>query len=122
MAIADTIGVWLPAFIAPVVLYYARKVAIHKGWMGESPPPPPPTDNVNQQILDVLRDVHGMLGEINVNISEHRQVSVETFGHIQARLDRLTELGEARERDSEMLIYQRVPNSHVSSAAAHLNG
>jgi hypothetical protein len=119
MAVADLIPVWLAPLIAPIILYFARQFAIHKGWLK---PPSNPPDDIDRQALDVLKAVLEVLRGIDRNISEHREESVESLNDIKGSLDRLKELSEARERDGGMLIYQRVPTPHVPSAAAHLDG
>jgi len=119
MAVADLISAWLPSFIAPIILYFAGQYAFRKGWLSA---PSTPSDEITHQSLDVLREVHGVLQDIKTDITRHREGSAESLRDIKGSLDRLKELGEARERDGGMLIYQRVPLPHVPSAAAHLDG
>jgi hypothetical protein len=42
MAVADLILAWLLPFIAPIILYFARQYAIHKGWLNK---PSNPSDD-----------------------------------------------------------------------------
>lgn len=119
MAVADLVSAWLLPFIAPIILYFARQYAIHKGWLNA---PSNPSDDIDRRTLDVLNAVLKALRGIDGNISGHREELVDSLNDTKESLDRLKELSEARERDGGMLIYQRVPTPHVPSAAVHLDG
>ena len=119
MAVADLVSAWLLPFIAPIILYFARQYAIHRGWLNM---PSNPSDDIDRQTLEVLSAILEALRGIDGNISGHREELVDGLNDIRGSLDRLKELSEAHERDGGMLIYQRVPTPHVSSAAVHLDG
>ncbi|KAF4637142.1 hypothetical protein G7Y89_g952 [Cudoniella acicularis] len=119
MAVADLISAWLLPFIAPIILYFARQYAIHKGWLNA---PSNPSNNIDRETLVVLKAILRVLQDIDGNINRHHEESVDSLNDIKESLDRLKTLSEARERDGGMLIYQRVPTPQVSSAAVHLDG
>jgi hypothetical protein len=119
MAVEDLVSAWLLPFIAPIILYFARQYAIHKGWLNE---PSNPSADIDRQTLKVLSAVLEALHGIDGNISGHREELVASLNDIKGSLDRLKELSEAHRKYGGMLIYQRVPTPHVSSAAVHLDG
>lgn len=119
VSVPGWIAVWLLPFIAPIILYFARQHAIHRGWLNV---PFPPSNIKDHEALEVLRAISRSLRNIDENFSGHRMELAASLNDIKGNLDRLKQLSEARERDSGMLIYQRIPTPHVSSAAVHLDG
>ncbi|KAL3423630.1 hypothetical protein PVAG01_05377 [Phlyctema vagabunda] len=118
MAVAEVISAWLPAFLAPIILYFARDFAIHRGWL--NPPHAP------KSVEDSFRTLTKEIQYLNKNIDGLRKENVAAAAvaseGAQNIVERLNELGEAHQRDGGALIHQRVPRSPVPSAAAHLDG
>ncbi len=118
MAVADLISAWLLPFIAPIALYFARDWAIRKGWLKADNP----LNDTGHRTLVAIEAVTSALNRIDRNISGFREESADSHNGIKECLERLKELGEARERHGGMLIYQRIPTPHVPRAAVSPDG
>lgn len=95
MAVADLVSAWLAPFVAPIILYLARQYAIRKQWLG---PPSNPSDDIRGGTQDILLHVLETLRNIEGNMGGHRKECADKLKDIKGSLDRLKELGEARER------------------------
>lgn len=119
MASADLIAACLLAFIAPIILYFAKQYAIRSGWLSE---PTTPSGSTDQRHLGLLLAILNAVKASNESNGRLREEQATSFNDIKESLDRLIQLSEARERNGGMLIYQRIPTPHVPSAAEHLDG
>ncbi|RDW92226.1 hypothetical protein BP5796_01620 [Coleophoma crateriformis] len=123
MAVADLISAWFLRCIAPIILYFARQYAIHRGWLRATPIPPVSPADMNREILLALQDILWAHRADHENIRSLLAESLDTLKDIRGAMDRSNELGEARERDGGMPIYQHIPTLRVPrAAAAHLDG
>ncbi|KAF4636019.1 hypothetical protein G7Y89_g2067 [Cudoniella acicularis] len=113
---AALVAAWVGAFVAPVCIELLKMFAIHQGWYPSQPATPPPQ---SEETKEILEEIHDVLRGIDSKVGERLPALTDTLEDLSQGVGRLTELGEARSRESGVLIYQHTPVPPVPGAAAH---
>ena len=113
---AALVAAWVGAFVAPVCIELLKMFAIHKGWY---PSQPDTTPSQHEQTISILREIRDALQDINSKVGQCPLALTDTLEELSQGVSRLRELGEARSRESGVLIYQRMPVPPVPGAASH---
>jgi hypothetical protein len=113
---AALVAAWVGAFVAPVCIELLKMFAIHMGCYPSQPATP---SRKHEKIITVLEGIRDGLQDINSKVGECPPALTNTLEDLSQGVGRLKELGEARSRESGVLIYQRMSIPPVPGAAAH---
>ena len=87
MTISDPVEIRLMPILGSIIVYFARDVGIHYGFLSNPAPPPSQHD---KETLKVLKSLHIVLRDIDHNLTELREESAAKFNELKGTLERLT--------------------------------